>query len=160
MSLTQEQKATNQDTLRHIERVRNLLNLCVRELLERGELHDQSKLVDPEVVGFTEYTPKLAGSTYGSPEYQAFLKELKPTLEHHYARNRHHPEHFKNGLNDMTLIDLIEMICDWKSASERHSNGNIRKSIEINANRFNMSPQLVTIFENTADLLFSSKVAP
>ncbi len=158
MSLTQDQKATNQDTLRHIERVRNLINLVVIELLKRGELHDQSKLVEPEVIGFTEYTKNLHGSTYGSPEYQQLLKDgLKDTLDHHYANNRHHPEHYKNGIEDMNLIDIIELLLDWKAASERHNNGNIRKSIEINAKRFNMSPQLVTIFENTADLLFSAK---
>ena len=39
-------------------------------------------------------------------------------------------------------------------ASERHNNGNIRKSITINAARFKMSPQLVKILENTADLMF------
>jgi hypothetical protein len=32
--------------------------------------------------------------------------------------------------------------------------GNIRKSIEINADRFGLSPQMVTILENTADILF------
>jgi hypothetical protein len=157
MALTQDQKATNQDTLRHIERVRNLLNLFAIELLKRGELHDQSKLVEPEVEGFTIHTKNLAGATYGSPEYQEFLKALKPTLDHHYANNRHHPEHYKNGIEDMNLVDIIEMLLDWKAASERHNDGNIRKSIEINAKRFNMSPQLVTICENTADLLFSTK---
>jgi len=152
--LTLEEKATNNDTFRHIERVRNLLNKCVTEFLKRGELHDQSKLEAPEVELFTEYTPKLANSTYGSEEYNGFKEAMKPALEHHYANNRHHPEHFKNGVDDMNLIDMIEMICDWKAASERHNDGNIRKSIELNANRFNMSPQLVKLFENTADFLF------
>lgn len=153
--LSQEEKATNYETFRHIERVRNLLNTCIVELLKRGELHDQSKLVEPEVSLFTEFTPKLASSTYGSEEYDGFKKAMKPALDHHYANNRHHPEHHKHGINDMNLIDLVEMLCDWKAASERHNDGNIRKSIEINANRFNISPQLVEILENTADLLFS-----
>jgi hypothetical protein len=152
--LTEPQKATNYDTFRHIERVRNLLNRCITDLLERGEKHDQTKLEAPEVELFTEYTPKLAACTYGSEEYQGFLKAIKPALDHHYANNRHHPEHHKNGVNDMNLLDIVEMLCDWKAASERHHDGNIRKSIEINANRFGLSPQLVKILENTADLLF------
>lgn len=156
MSLSEAEKATNYDTMRHIERVRNLLNVCIKDLIKRGELHDQTKLASPEVELFTEYTPKLAGSTYGSPEYQGFLKSIKPALDHHYANNRHHPEHHKNGIDDMNLLDIVEMLCDWKAASERHNDGNIRKSIEINANRFNMSPQLVRILENTADLLFGA----
>src|SRR6187402_2291843 len=123
--LTVEQKATNYDTFRHIERVRNLLGEVVADLLRRAADHDQSKLLPPEVDLFTEYTPKLAGVTYGSPEYQGFLRDMKPALDHHYANNRHHPEHHKNGVNDMTLIDLVEMLCDWKAASERHNDGNI-----------------------------------
>jgi hypothetical protein len=154
MSLTKSQEACNYHTFRHIERVRNLLNRCIANLLKRGEEHDQTKLESPEVELFTEYTPKLAGATYGSPEYEGFRKELGVALDHHYAHNRHHPEHHKNGVDDMNLMDLVEMLCDWKAGSERHNDGNIRKSIEINAKRFNMSPQLVKIFENTADLLF------
>lgn len=153
MSLTQEQEAVNFATMRHIERVRNLLNVCVAELLKRGELHDQSKLESPEVELFTEFTEKLKGCTYGSPEYNEFLEAMKPALQHHYANNRHHPEHFANGIGDMNLLDLIEMFCDWKAASERHNDGNIRKSIEHNADRFGMSPQLVKIFNNTVEVL-------
>jgi len=121
-------------------------------------MHDQSKLDNPEISLFTEYTPKLADCTYGSDEYKSFLGAMKPAIDHHYANNRHHPEHFKNGVDEMNLIDMIEMLCDWKAASERHNDGNIRKSIEINANRFNMSPQLVKIFENTADILFKGVI--
>jgi len=152
--LTLEEKATNNDTFRHIERVRNLLNTCIIDLMKRGELHDQTKLEHPEVQLFTEFTPKLANSTYGSKEYEGFKVSMSPALQHHYANNRHHPEHHKNGINDMNLLDIVEMLCDWKAASERHNDGNIRKSIEINANRFNMSPQLTQIIENTADILF------
>jgi len=155
--LTTEQKATNYDTFRHIERVRNLLNACVIDLLHRAAKHDQTKLESPEVEAFTEYTPKLANSTYGSEEYKGFLAAIKPALDHHYAHNSHHPEHYKNGINDMNLLDIVEMLCDWKAASERHNDGNIRRSIEINANRFGLSPQLVKILENTADIMFQTE---
>lgn len=152
--LTLEQKACNDDTWTHIHRVRELLNKVIIDLIRRGEEHDQSKLGTPEVELFTEMTPRLATSTYGSPEYHEFRKQLGPALEHHYANNAHHPEHYKDGLNDMSLLDILEMLCDWKASSERHNNGNIRKSIEINADRFGISPQLVRILENTADILF------
>lgn len=340
--LSEQQKSTNYDTFRHIERVRNLLNTCVADLIKRGELHDQTKLLPPEVEAFTEYTPKLATCTYGSDEYKGYLAAIKPALDHHYAHNRHHPEfqriseewkpvvgfedsyevssfgsirsieriverasgqgdllkksqpikqyvtpkgylrlqlsqqgkqknlmghrivaeafienpdqkpqiNHKDGnkknncvanlewatasenlqhaydndlkkaavkyviecpslglvafgceematllrqagvdrasasgvwnainggshldldligsqfetwmdspVSDMNLLDLVEMLCDWKAASERHNDGNIRKSIEVNANRFGLSPQMVKILENTADVLFST----
>ena len=153
LQLTVEQQATNYHTMQHIQLVQKFLNRFIKELLNRGELHDQSKLAPPEVESFTEFTPKLASSTYGSPEYDEFKKAMRPALEHHYANNRHHPVHFKNGVEDMNLLDIVEMLCDWKAASMRHHDGNIRKSIEVNADRFRISPQLVRILENTADLL-------
>lgn len=338
--LTAEEKATNFETMRHIERVRNLLNQFAIALLRRGELHDQSKLERPEVELFTEWTPKLAACTYGSAEYDEYRKQLAPSLSHHYAKNRHHPEFFTkdevwkdipgyvghyqvsslgnvrsvdrevhrggatgnicmsgktlaqhrtpkgycrvqlvlsgvaknhmvhrlvadaflknlenkpvvnhiNGIkhdnrlanlewathcenqihaydtllrhpsvkyvveceelgivtfgcekmetllrergyarasasgiwnsldsggkhldltftatafedwmnspvNGMNLLDIVEMLLDWKAASERHNDGNILKSIQHNTKRFNLSPQLVSILENTASLL-------
>lgn len=150
--LSQEEEATNFHTLQHIRMVEKFLHLFVRELLERAEKHDNSKLQHPEVELFTKYTPKLAASTYGSEEYNSFKKEMSVALEHHYANNRHHPEHFKNGIHDMNLVDLVEMLCDWKASSTRHNDGNIRKSIEVNASRFGINSQLVKILENTADL--------
>jgi len=150
--LTQEEEACNFHTTQHIRLVEKFLNLFIRELLDRAEKHDNSKLEHPEVELFAKYTSKLADSTYGSEEYNGFKKSLSVALEHHYANNRHHPEHFKNGINDMNLVDLVEMLCDWKASSTRHNDGNIRKSIEINATRFGINPQLLKILENTADL--------
>lgn len=152
--LSTEVLAVNFKTMRHMERVRNLLNVVIVELLKRGELHDQSKLESPEAEAFAQHTDNLAGSDYDSEEYKARKKLLGHALDHHYANNRHHPEHHKNGINDMDIVDLVEMFCDWKAASERHETGNIRKSIEVNArpDKFNMSPQLVRIFENSVNL--------
>ena len=53
----------------------------------------------------------------------------------------------------MNLIDLLEMICDWKASSERHADGDIFKSIEINQKRFGYSDDLKNILMNTATFL-------
>lgn len=153
MSLSLEEKSCNFDTMRHIERVRNLINVMVIDLLKRAEDHDQSKLDPPEVSAFTRLTPILSNLTYGTPEYEASRAELGEALKHHYAKNRHHPEHWKRGIRDMNLLDLLEMFCDWKAASERHHDGNIRTSIEKNGARFMMPPELIEIFENTVELV-------
>ena len=141
------------DTQKHILRVRKLLRICQHELELRAKVHDESKLLSPEKELFDEYTPKLAGCTYGSDEYKEYLKGLKVALDHHYAKNSHHPEHYENGVNGFDLFDLIEMFMDWKAATERHDDGDIRKSIEINKNRFNLSEQVCDILRNTADRL-------
>ena len=145
------------DTLLHIKRVAQLLTEASMELLRRANVHDNSKLESPEKELFDEYTPKLKDSTYGSDEYKKFLSELKPALDHHYAKNSHHPEHYENGINGFDLFDLIEMFFDWKSATERHANGNIYKSLEINKERFKIDDQIINIFKNTADRLHYDK---
>jgi len=139
-------------TIEHIINVRKYMSFTRDELIDRSVKHDQSKLESPEKEIFDEYTPKLSQVTYGSDEYKGYLKEMKIALDHHYLANRHHPEHFENGVNDMNLIDLIEMLCDWKAATLRHEDGDINKSIEYNRKRFDISDQLTKILLNTVKL--------
>lgn len=67
------------------------------------------------------------------------MSEMKPALDHHYANNRHHPEYHKSGIQSMDLVDIIEMLCDWKAATLRHNDGDIDKSLDINQKRFGYS---------------------
>lgn len=137
------------DTFNHIRDVQELLSLVFNELVVRGINHDDSKLHDPEKSLFDEYSPKLKNCTYGSDEYKQYLIELKVALDHHYQKNSHHPEHYENGIGGMDLLDIIEMLCDWKAATKRHVDGDILKSIEINADRFGIDDQLKQILLNT-----------
>lgn len=141
------------DTLLHIKRVSQLLTEAAIELIRRANVHDSSKLESPEKELFDEYTPMLKNCTYGSDEYKGYLKSLSVALNHHYANNTHHPEHYPNGVNGFDLFDLIEMFFDWKAATERHADGNIMKSIEINKKRFELSDQLCDVLKNTAERL-------
>jgi hypothetical protein len=141
------------ETQKHIDKVRKYIRFFTDKLTSRGENHDASKMESPEVELFAEHTERLSEIDYGSEEYKKELEALKPALEHHYAVNRHHPEHFPNGINGMNLVDLVELIADWKASSERHNNGNLLKSIEINAKRFNIDDQLTQILLNTARMM-------
>lgn len=138
------------ETFKHMMSVSKKMAVVIHALIKRSTRHDASK-VESKIESdlFIEMTPKLKNSTYGSEEYKQFLQQLKPALDNHYSVNRHHPEHFKNGIKDMTLIDLIEMLCDWCAAVERHDDGNILKSIEINQDRFGYSDELKQILINT-----------
>lgn len=141
------------DTVAHIQNVRKLLNGLISVLQTRAEIHDVSKLSVEEKPIFDEFPPKLRGSMYGSDEYFGFLKEMQVALNHHYRENAHHPEHFENGIRGMTLVDLLEMICDWYAASMRHADGDIMRSIDLNQTRFGYSDDLKEIFKNTAGIL-------
>lgn len=140
-------------TIEHINTVRRYLRFFTDKLTDRGEKHDMSKLADDELPYFAKHTERLAEIEYGSDEYKAELEALKPALEHHYSHNRHHPEYHKERISGMNLLDVTEMLCDWKASSERQKNGNLLKSIEINAERFNIDKQLMQILINTAQLL-------
>lgn len=140
---------SSKDTLLHIKRVNELLGMAAKELIRRGNIHDNSKLKSPEKEKFDELTPLLKSLTYGTPGYKESLSELGIALEHHYKHNSHHPQYYKEGVNGMDLFDIIEMFFDWKAATERMDNGDINKSIEINKERFNISEQLTNIFKNT-----------
>lgn len=145
---------SSEDTSKHINRVRILLDDFIDAILYRTEQHDQSKLLPPEKEIFDIVTPRLKTLTYNSEEYKKSLKEMGTALEHHYKHNRHHPEHFPNGISDMTLIDVLEMLCDWKAATERHTDGNLYTSLEINKKRFNIDGQLYSILLNTVEANF------
>lgn len=141
--------------MEHIRRVQQLMGRVVAQLVERARLHDRSKLEEPEVTHFANVTAELKGLTYGSDEYKAVLAgPLKYALQHHYRNNSHHPEHYPNGVAGMSLLDLIEMIVDWKAASERHADGDIKESLRINRERFEVGEQLQSILENTVRELF------
>lgn len=140
---------STKDTQEHIAKVQQTLWEFTRELERRGREHDASKFQSPEKEAFDEVTPKLRGLTYGSEEYKANIAKLGEALEHHYAANSHHPEHYPNGIDGMTLLDVVEMFCDWKAATERHADGNLERSIEINRERFGISDQVAAIFQNT-----------
>lgn len=144
------------DTLQHIQNVRSKINRVIKDLLYRSEVHDLSKLESPEKEYYDKYSPLLRTTEYGSPEYKQMLKDMQPGIDHHYQHNSHHPEYYVDGINGMNLLDLIEMICDWKAAGERHKDKptDILKSIEINAERFHMDDQLKQILLNTATYLY------
>ena len=141
------------DTLEHKQTVAKLITEFCETMLKRAVNHDNSKLDKVEKDLFDIETPVLKTLTYGTPEYKESLKRLGVALEHHYKHNSHHPEHYENGIDDMDIFDIVEMLFDWRAASLRHTDGDVLKSIEINKKRFNMSDQLVKIFENTAKKL-------
>jgi hypothetical protein len=50
----------------------------------------------------------------------------------------------------MDLIDIIEMLADWKAATERNADGSLAKSIVGNAKRFGYTPEFGRLLARTA----------
>ena len=148
--------------LAHINKVRTYLNYAMAHLLHRSETHDSSKLDHPEI-GINEKFCHMSDMSFGSVEYVQNLKDMKPALDHHYSVNRHHPEFFEDIRRDtggegsllerMNLVDVLEMICDWKASVVRNKKGDIYESIEKNQKRFEYTDELKSILINTARML-------
>ena len=117
-------------------------------IIKRGKSHDDSKLEPEEFDVFYKASPMLTGIEFGSPEYIEMVGRIG---KKHYSKNSHHPNFYESGIDGMSLLDIIEMLSDWKSASYLHgkSGNNILKSLEINKERFGISDQLYNILVNT-----------
>jgi hypothetical protein len=141
-------------TLKFCKRYKKITKKEKRKLFFRSFSHDWSKYSWIEAKGFATTIFDLKNSTYGSNEYKALLDKLKPSLNHHYKKNKHHPEYWKNGINGMSITNKIEMVIDWRSATRRHANGNIFESININQKRFGYSDEDKYFFIEIAEYLF------
>jgi hypothetical protein len=109
----------------HIERVRRCLTLMARvtdygeELTERAKVHDASKFGPEERLPYVWLTEYHRSRRNGEPfEYPTGVAErVKLAIHHHVTTNRHHPE-FHADPNDMSDVDLIEMVCDWTAMAQ------------------------------------------
>lgn len=134
---------------KHQARVKELIDAIIEELQQRAATHDDSKFDDEERDTYLNLIPKIYGEAETTDEERAELKiAAQPAIDHHYAVNRHHPEFHEAGVDGMTLVDLIEMVCDWKAASERGGN-NLMANMDNNQNRFRLTGQLRSVIENT-----------
>jgi hypothetical protein len=109
----------------HVERVRRCLALMAEvtdhgeELLERAKVHDASKYSEEERIPYvwlTEYhRRRRRGEPFEYPEGMA--ERVQRAIRHHVTSNRHHSE-FHADPNDMSEVDLIEMVCDWTAMAQ------------------------------------------
>ena len=112
-------------THQHIDRVRaNLLKLAAvsdhsDELRKRSEVHDASKFGPEERIPYVWLNEFHHCRRAGIPfEYPAGIEEqVRQAIDHHVTTNRHHYQ-FHDSPEDMTDVDLIEMVCDWTAMSQ------------------------------------------
>lgn len=149
-SMTTQEKKLTRLILHHKESVAIWLAKFSAELAYRAAMHDNSKFTPEEFGVYADNVDDFSKHEFGSEKELQLREKLLPAAKVHHSRNRHHPEHFENGIDDMNLIDLIEMLADWKSASERTPDDSLRKGMAKLKVKHKISPQLVKILENTA----------
>lgn len=136
------------DLVDHKRRVAAHMQHVANELFRRAAVHDNSKFSEEEYDAYESAFPGLQKYAYGTPEFKAELAKIQPAIEHHYAANDHHPEHFPDGIIGMNLIQVIEMVCDWIAASER-SQTSLYQGMELNRKRFQIDRQLIGVIAHT-----------
>lgn len=143
-----EQINTEEYIKGHITRVRKHIATFVRLLIKRSLNHDNSKLQDPELTLWKEMD-KEPRYPYGSEEYKEKMKRWEKVFKHHYSYNRHHPEFYENGVNDMTLVDIVEMMCDWLGYKQAISITEALNVCDEQMKRYNISNELRQVIFNT-----------
>lgn len=146
---------STKDTMDHINIIKRVFNdIIIPEVINRCETHDVSKLSSPEKEVYDKYIPELKKYEFGSPEYREVREAMKKEgLDHHFEVNRHHPEHFENGITDMTIIDLLEYVVDHFSSSLK-STSSFEVGEAKNKELYNINDDLFKIIMNTYNEYF------
>jgi len=128
-------------TKSHIDKVKkNLQKIAVNsihreELLKRGENHDASKWSPEEMplyLWLTEfYRCKNNNIDFSYPE--GVEEKVDKASDHHKKNNKHHPEAHES-IDDMSEVDIIEMVCDWTAMAQElgEENGSARSWADKN----------------------------
>lgn len=125
----------------HVRAVKNNLILFANAFNSEKEMqeqiwnrvmhHDDSKTKAPEYVPYVWRYWKVKCLTEGVPENlkdsftveyfkdPSLDQEIRDGIFHHITHNRHHPEWHPDH-DDMNMIDIIEMVCDWYAVSKEY----------------------------------------
>ena len=143
-----EQIETEEYIKGHISRVRRHINTFIQLLIRRAENHDKSKLEEPELSWWKEMD-KEPRYPYGSEEYKQKIKRWDKVFKHHYKYNRHHPEHYDYGVSEMTLVDIVEMMCDWLGYKDTITISEALKVCDEQMKRYDIPDDIRQIIFNT-----------
>ena len=122
-------------TQEHIDRVKKFLLLLdgtgdftPEEITQRGEAHDADKFTDEKFIPYVwvdeYYRIKNSGEEVPA-DVKAAYDATREASGDHVTINRHHPESHED-LNDMTDLDVAEMVSDWSAMAEELGAGSAR----------------------------------
>ncbi len=136
----------------HIKKVQLNMQEIVTKLGYRSIGHDESKYTEAEYA-LVHNKARLNTTKYMSDAYKKLLEDVRPAIDAHVENNSHHPQYHENGINDMDIIDLLEMLADWKAACEDSVDGSLTQSLDKNVSRFNISEELESLLRRTSQTL-------
>ena len=125
--------------IRHQKHVEANMGQLASELVRRAHVHDQSKLSPSELEGFIEIHQIAREHPIGTPEYEVAMRTAT-CIKEHFSNNSHHPEHHATTA-DMGWLDIIEMVLDWKAASDTYGHKSVHDVLDYQQKRHGFSPE-------------------
>lgn len=154
-----EDRLCNERLMKHSQLVQRVMfyladylpDLDARELMQRALAHDTSKFM----------TDMYDGTKLVDIQDRK-LRELKDEEKEvvkiwgrfHYEREFHHPGHF-DSCNDMSLLDLTEMVADWTAMAVELKNPNLSAKFfadKVIGTRFLFNPEKIATIYGLIDL--------
>lgn len=114
-------------------------------LLKRAFCHDDSKIDEDEMESFLELKVKNKCFKNANSCLNDYEKQR---IAVHWNKNRHHPEFFSD-VQDMTDMDIMEMVCDWAARSKQYGTDLVDFAVTRQANRFHFPEEM---FEKILEL--------
>ena len=141
--------------IKHMRKLQDFPGLEPSELAERAKLHDEDKYKDKDLVlpyiWITEYYRVKNDEGEVPDELQAQYDLASDASEKHIHRNVHHPEAYSSP-EDMTLLDLAEMVCDWSAMAEELGEGSAKGWADKNVGtKWKFSPEQEEIIYKLID---------
>ena len=139
------------------------------EIYFRALAHDESKLKNPEFEPYVWRYWRAKWNKDGKVDTRfSMIFDEKPTFKdqyirdaivHHVNHNRHHPEWHLDH-DDMTELDLIEMVCDWYAVSEEFNSSIddwvayvVPRRYHFSADKLSTIHQLISILQQQKGLV-------
>lgn len=93
---------------------------------------------------------------FGSPAYNKIRPALDEGFKLHSEVNPHHPEFYRDGIWDMDLFSIMEMVIDWCAAAVARGFIFKMSSVDSHATRFKMDKSIVNIIKINIPLIITN----
>lgn len=118
-------------------------------LMQRAANHDNSKFNKEELYNLALINDN--NMSFINPNSK-LDKENEKLIELHWKNNSHHPEHFEN-YDDMSELDIIEMVCDWHARSSEFGTDLMEFFETRQKNRFHFSDEQYNKIKNYCQII-------
>ena len=146
ITINQHKKVVTKNLVTFIKNVSKFGNIsddAKKRVIDLAYAHDTDKFDFNFLEDYTLYLDERKDLKFGTDEYYAVKNKYKHLTSQHHEKSKHHFQSYKNP-NSVSTIHLLEMLADWKSASDKVENAvELDKTIEIQASKFHLCDDVV-----------------